>query len=892
MVKKILKWTGIVLLVLIIALASVPFLFKDKIKSMVVKAINDQVDATVAFEDVSISLFSHFPKASVTIDKLSVINKAPFAGDTLVYMGEVDLKMSVKELFKSEGEAMQLESFSTKNGVVNILFNKDGVGNFDIALKKDQPSASPQKASKPFALTVQNYAVENLRFKYYDERSKMKVVIDSLNHKGKGNLAANKLDLDTHTTATLTMDMDKTNYMRAVKLKLDAILGMDMDKSIYTFKENKAMINQLALEFDGSVGMTDAGQQIDLTFYTPSSSFKNFLALIPESYSGSIANVKTNGDFTIKGKVNGLNSDNSVPKFNIAFASNNASFKYPDLPKSVENIIIDIKIINETGTLNDTYVNVDKLSFKIDQDVFNASANVRNVVENPLVDAKLKGTVNLANVTKAYPVKLAVPLSGILKADVETKFDMKAVETEAYEKIDNRGSISVSGFNYTADGFPHPFVISQADIQFNPSRVSLNRFDAKTGSSDIGVTGTLDNFYGFIFKDQNLKGNFNMNSNKLVVADFMAPQKTVTTATTKKTEEGKTETKKTTKASDAVKIPAFLDCTITAKANTVVYDNLNLTNVSGKMIIKDEAVALQNVKTSVFGGNIGLNGNVSTKTATPKFDIGLSLSSLDITQAFTQIEMLKSIAPIAEVITGKLNSTINVAGNLDAKEMTPDMKSLTGSLGGSLANTLINTAKSKVLTALTTNIKFLDPTKLNLNQKINLTFSDGKVNILPFNIKYQDIDVKIQGTHGFDQSMNYNVAFDVPAKYLGSDVNKLLATLKTDGSKISVPVSANISGNFQSPKVTTDLSKSITSLTTQLVQQQKDKYVNQATDKGRELLGNLIKGKNGSTTTTPTDTTKTTTPKTNAEIKKEAEQKAKDAATNAVKNLFNKKKKE
>jgi hypothetical protein len=887
MVKKILKWTGIVLLVIIIALAAAPFLFKDKIKSMVVKAINDQVDATVAFDDVSLSLFKSFPQASVTIDKLSVINKAPFAGDTLVYMGEIHLNMSVKELFKKDGEAMNLESISTKDGRVNILFNKDGVGNFDIALKKDTPSPNAQPASKPFALNIQNYDVQNLRFKYYDERSKMKVLIDSLNHSGKGNFAANKLDLDTHTTATLTMDMDKTNYMRAIKLKLDAVLGLDLDKSIYTFKENKAFINQLPLEFDGSVAMQEAGQQIDLTFFTPTSSFKNFLGLIPEAYSGSIANVKTEGDFTIKGKVNGLIGENSVPKFNVAIASNNASFKYPDLPKSVDKIVIDTKIINESGVLNDTYVNVDKLSFKIDQDVFDASANVRNIIENPLVDAKLKGVINLANVSKAYPVKMDIPLTGILKADVETKFDMKAVDAKAYEKIQNKGSLSLSGFNYKMEGFSHPFAISHADVQFNPSRVNLSRFEAKTGGSDVAITGTLDNFYGFLFKDQTLQGNFNMNSDKLVVADFMAPA-SAKTATTKTEGNNKTETKKTTTASTAVKIPAFLDCTITAKANSVVYDNLNLTDVSGKMIIKDEAVALQNVKTSIFGGNIGLNGNVSTKGTTPKFNMGLALNSLDITQSFTKLEMLKSIAPIAEVITGKFNSTVNVSGNLDAKEMTPDLKSLIGDLAGSLANTVINTAKSKVLTALTNNVKFLDPSKLNLNQKVNLTFSDGKVNIQPFNIKYQDIDVRVQGTHGFDQAMNYNIGFDVPAKYLGSDVTKLLATLKTDGSKVSVPVNAIITGSFQNPKVSTDLSKSVTSLTTQLLQQQKEKYVNQATDKGKELLGNLIKGGNKNNAATK-DTTKTTTPKSNAEVKQQAEEAAKATVKNAVNNLFKKK---
>ena len=88
MIKKILKGLGIFLLVAIIALAAAPFLFKDKIKQLVLKSINENVDANVAFEDVSLSLFKSFPRANVTIDKLSIINKAPFEGDTLFYSGE------------------------------------------------------------------------------------------------------------------------------------------------------------------------------------------------------------------------------------------------------------------------------------------------------------------------------------------------------------------------------------------------------------------------------------------------------------------------------------------------------------------------------------------------------------------------------------------------------------------------------------------------------------------------------------------------------------------------------------------------------------------------------------------------------------------------------------
>lgn len=98
------------------------------------------------------------------------------------------------------------------------------------------------------------------------------------------------------------------------------------------------------------------------------------------------------------------------------------------MPKSVQNIVIDTKIINETGILNDTYVNLDKLSFRIDQDVFNAKANIKNITVNPIIDAALKGTINLANLSKAYPIKMDKPLAGILKADVTTNFDMASVE--------------------------------------------------------------------------------------------------------------------------------------------------------------------------------------------------------------------------------------------------------------------------------------------------------------------------------------------------------------------------------------------------------------------------------------------------------------------------------
>ena len=827
MKKKILKITGITLLSVIALLFAIPYFFKDQINAKILESINNSVDAKVTFVDADLSLLKSFPQANVTIEKLSIVNNAPFKGDTLVYFGELNLKMSVKELFKSKEEAINIEAISSKNGLINIIFNKDGIGNFDIALKNKEADKSK---SKPMSLKIKEYSIENYTFQYYDESSKIRMKLDSLYHSGTGDFASSKLDLVTKSAANVSLDQDKINYMKKVPVTLDAVLGIDLDKSKYTFKENKAHINKLPLEFDGFLQMVANGQNYDLKFKTPTSSFENFLGLVPSGYSGSIKDVKTTGEFTVNGFAKGLFSDTTVPKFNIEIVSNNAPFQYTNLPKSVRNIVIDTKIINETGILNDTYVNLDKISFKIDQDVFEAKATIRNITKNALVDASLKGKINLSNLSKAYPIKMEKPLSGILKADVKTKFDMESVNKSNYQNIDNSGTISLTGFNYS-DEKGKKMAISSAIVQFNPSRVNLQEFKATTGKSDINLSGVLDNFYGFLFKKQELKGNFNMSSNQIAVSDFLTSDKE----------------KKENTASSAMKIPSFLNCTLTAKANKVLYDNLTLTTVSGKLIIKDQSVTLENGKTSLFGGTISFDGSVSTKEKTPDFKMDLGMNQVDIQQTFTQLEMMKKIAPIAGVINGKLNSSITLFGNLDSKSMTPDLNTLSGNLAGKLASTSLNPSNSNVLKSLGSNLKFLDLQQLNLNDvKANLIFKNGKVEVSPFDLKYQDIKATIFGTHGFDQVMNYNIKMDVPAKYLGNEANKLIAKLSTsDANKIeNVPVNAILTGSFKSPKVNTDMKSAVTNLTNQLVKQQKEKLLNQ----GKNTLKELLNGSKKDTT--------------------------------------------
>ncbi|MDE0535318.1 AsmA-like C-terminal region-containing protein [Tenacibaculum sp. L6] len=835
--KKIYKIIIGIVVFFFILLVSIPLLFQDKVMNLVKTTINNNVNAKVDFSDSSLSLLRNFPNASVQLSNLTVINNTPFEGDTLVYAKEVNLALKLTELFKASSEQLNIKSFTIDDALVNVLVDEKGNANYDIAKPTDTKEVKDEEPST-FGLSINSYAINNATIKYNDKQGKLNLELTELNHSGSGDFSQSNTELDTQTSTLVSFGMDGNSYAKNQKIELDAILGMDLTNMKFSFLKNEAKLNNLPLIFDGYVQINENNQEVDINFKTPSSDFKNFLGLIPETYTKSIANVSTTGNFSVDGKVNGIIDDNHIPKLDITMKSNNASFKYPDLPKSVQNINIDTQIKNTTGKVENTFVFINNLSFKIDEDTFSGKGNVYNLTTNPKVNATVKGTLNLAKLNQAYPIDLQNELSGILKADLHTEFDMKAIENNVVSRIKNNGKMEVSDFVFSSEDVVNPLHIKNTVVTFTPSTVSLTKFDATTGKSDLNATGTLKNLLGFLLSDNKLQGNFNLNSNAFYVSDFMQENPEAS--------EKKEETSKENTPSESLKIPAFLDCSVKANAKTVYYDNLTLQNVTGTLLLKDEKAILQNMNAGIFNGQIALNGEVNTQKEKPTFDMKLGIKSFDIAQSFTSLDLLQSLSPIAGAMSGKLNSDIDLSGSLN-DDFTPNLASVSGKALAELLTTSINPEKTKALSLLNDKLSFMDLTKLDLSDiKTYLSFKDGQVVVKPFDLKYNDIGITVGGSHGFDKTMNYNVTLNVPAKYLGNEAEGLLSKLSAkEQQNITVPVTANITGNMMSPSVKTDMSSSVSKLSQKLIDQQKDKLVNDA-------LGGLLGGKKKDSTSTTT----------------------------------------
>ena len=183
---------------------------------------------------------------------------------------------------------MLINSIEIDNAFLAI--KSDGFGNKNYDIAKETESTSTESNTN-FKFNIDDYAIRNSTLTYSDEASKVFVNITKLNHSGKGNFSSEFSDLQTKTEARVSFSVDSINYLNATSIKLDALIDLDLNENKYTFKDNKALINKLPLEFNGFVKLLEHGTEIDLTFKNTGATFKEFLAVIPETYSKNIEGI-------------------------------------------------------------------------------------------------------------------------------------------------------------------------------------------------------------------------------------------------------------------------------------------------------------------------------------------------------------------------------------------------------------------------------------------------------------------------------------------------------------------------------------------------------------------------------------------------------------------------
>lgn len=801
--KLIFKILGIVFMLILVAGFIIPIFYKKEIMQKVKDEANKNLNAKVDFGDFGLTLFKSFPDFSISIENVCISGVKEFEGDTLIKARTIYAKVDLWSVFK--GDKYEIKTIELDHPKIYLKVLKGGKANWDIT-KLSTDTIKKKEPEKPstFKMGLHGVFINNADITYDDKDMDMLVALKNMNFTLKGDFTSDFTSLETTTTIDkFDLKYGGVKYMNKIKVDLKANLDADLKNSKYTFKENELKLNEFILGFDGYFAMPKVGYDMDLKFNAKKTEFKNLLSLIPGCYTSDFENVKTTGKLAFGGFAKGLYTDTHYPAFELNLDVDNAMFQYPSLPKAVTNIFVKAKVNNKGGSTDNTVIDVPKLHLVMGQNPIDARIHVSTPVSDPAIDAVVKGKIKLGEVKDYYPLEEGAKLSGLLDMDIALNGRMSYIDQKKYDLFKASGKLAISDLLYNSKSLPQQVTISNALLNFTPQHIALDNFSCRLGKSDISAKGTIDNLLSYIFKDEELHGNFNTNSNFIDLNEFMSSTEPAPSAT---------KTPDTSKMS-VIEIPGKLDFTLNAKFSKILYEKLEMTNVNGIILLKDKVLGLEKLFINALDGDLILSGKYDTKEIKkPLVDFNINMNGINIQKAFKTFNTIQKLAPIMEHCFGKISIGIKLNTLLD-QTMMPVYKNMT-------AFGTLNTKSISVTNAPTLNM-IADALKIDMFRKaalnnINLNFkiNNGKLEVEPFTIKMGNTTGKVQGTTSLDQSINYVLNLEIPTSELGPQANAAMNGLvaqanKKTGADMSIGKTAKvdilIGGTFAKPTIKTGM---------------------------------------------------------------------------------------
>ncbi len=790
--KKTLKISGIVIGVIFLILLITPFLFKGKAERIAKEEINKQLNANVNWDSFNLSLLKDFPNLSIGMDYLSIVGVEKFDQDTLLSINKFSVSVDLMSVISGSG--VHVESFLLKDPVVHAKVLADSTVNWDIMKATEETLEDPvDTTSSNFTINLKQFAIENATITYSDATMDLDMGIGDLNMELFGDFSAESTELNVKSSIEkVDFSMEGVQYLHNLKVGLDADLLADLNNMIFTFKENDLMLNQLNLGFDGFVTLLDEGYDMDIKLATKQTDFKAILGLVPEVFMADLSNIKTKGTLKLESEAKGIYIDeNNLPAFSALLKVDNGQIKYPDLPKSIDNININVQVQNEGGSPDNTITEVKSFHFELADNPFDANILVKNPISNMQFVGGLLGTIDLGSVKDAIPLD-SVEIRGIVDADFSIDGNMDMVEKEQYEKVKSTGKISLDKFFYDSPDLPDAVNISSASISFTPTAITLDKFDCIVSQSDFSLQGEIKNYLAYALNDKILYGKLNHQSKYINVNEFLID------------ETGQGEEVEDTTALELIEIPENLDLVFTSSIDKLLYDKLEITNAIGKITIRNGAVSLDGMGMNLLDGQLTMKGQYNTQNVSKPFvDFFFSANDIDITKTANSFSVIDSLMPIAKKSKGQITADLKYNSVID-NAMSPIISSITG--GGNIKSNSIQVSHSKVLNGMASLLKN-DKYKTMTAEDIDIDFimKDGKIIISPFTPKVFGKTITVKGEQGFDQSLNYIVQTPISRSEVAGALSFMGGGFSNAGEDLLVDVI--IKGTAKDPKMSLDVSK-------------------------------------------------------------------------------------
>ncbi len=753
--KKFLKRfliIGSIGLVVVLGLAAgAAAIFQRQIGNQIIKTLNANLQTELMVEDMKLSLFSNFPKATAHLN--GVVLKDNRDG-VLLEAKQISFMLGLFGVFSSN---YALDAVKIKEGALSIFIDGQGKANYEIMNESDASDADNSKVK----VSLNEALLNNIELIYSDETTEQTVNLLLDNARFSGAFSSTQFELQsTASMVSRFVDLGAVRFLPGKEISYDANIQVDLDEGVYQFKKVAAQLGKNTFKIDGSIEEMDNGPFYDLFLTTDEGSIQGVLQLLPAEYLAYLSDFSSTGDLKFEALVRGQKSKNLNPEVSASLTLNNGKISSPRLSSDLKDVSFNADFTN--GKFRDqrsSKLIVEGFKGYFNRELAEMELRVENFLD-PDIDFQLDGALPLNAIYGLFNSPSITAGSGEIEVkDLLLKgryADM--IEPKRIANVESSGVLEFDDASLTLN--EEKLILDRGLLRLQNNNLSIEDLKLEGAGSELQLDGMAFNVLPVLFADslnsQNAELEFSVNLigdqldiDRLLVASNL---KLETTDTTNQ-DQVVIDSLKANTVQTREKLTSLLKGTFTTRIDQFNYDKIVGSNFTGLLSFDNNTMKIKG-SANTMDGIMQVDGSMLFDDE-PRLTSKLVCENIDIKKFFEQTNNFDQEVLTSKNVSGKLNSNMLINSYWDEKgNFLMDQLNV-------LADVRINEGELKdfeMLEAFSSFVKIKDLKRIKLVDLQNYLEIRKQTLYLPaMFIQSNALNLTISGEHTFENAFDYSL---------------------------------------------------------------------------------------------------------------------------------------
>jgi hypothetical protein len=585
MIKKLVKWTFVVLLTLILGLTSAIYIFKDRIIQQVIVEVNNYMAVPVEVSKVDIDFFHGFPRVSVAFYNVSLIAE----NESILDAQKIYTLINPFELASGK---LDFEVLEIIDADLNVYIDKNNKSNLLKLFNSTSQSSDDTSDTTETAFSLKAITMKNVNLNYINKFSggEISLVIDEL--KGGINLSegmissgiSSKLSLNKLTLRDWSSPMHR-------KLELDLDISYDIETKHLHVAKSAVKLDGAQAALEGDIDFLNQ-VTMNLDLKTDNLSFNLLSSFLPERFQSILKKYNGTGSINFDAEINGAVTSRKLPALKAKLELSSVNLKAINYDAHISDLafMANLSIAN-LADLSSATLTIDQAQGLLQDKSFNFNFSLKNLLK-PVYNGKFKGDVGIDWILAMADY----PDYNTAQGQIKVNLDIASVTEDNFPAVDGVFTLEDISFDWSdsirINGMSGQVLFSEKSIEL--ANLKFNWLD-----SDLNINGQVEDLmYNLSQPNRQVVLKSDVRANYLAVEDIVTLIR-------------ETPDFLKSKPADSTAINPVankIDLDLVAKFDQLKFQRYHGKNVAGEILFQDKVLEITDLTSKGLGGNMRLNG--------------------------------------------------------------------------------------------------------------------------------------------------------------------------------------------------------------------------------------------------------------------------------------------